>query len=220
MNGLLYLIIGSPNSCRLDTIAKSLDTNSVDCPSCVILPPEANSKEIPHSNWSWEEKTSSFNFKFGDEFLEYFLFFSNELELAGQIEATIATLANHPTLELARIVSFVDCNLLSEDIYPWLDGVAHFSDAMCFANRTNANGSLATEAIERYKSMRYPMETFFLSKCKDPPLNRILATTARRISHVFDPTDLLADDETFDRDPYLERLPNGNRVRPIPILKE
>ena len=143
--------------------------------------------------------------------------FSNQIEFADQIEATIKILDDNQHLKLARIVTFVDCDLLGkENMQSWMDGIAHFSDAICFSNRNNINSILLKEYTERYKSMHYPLETFILGK--NISANRIFCPTARRISHVFDSPELLDHDETPDNDPYLCQLPSGYRRTPIPKI--
>ena len=53
--------------------------------------------------------------------------------------------------------------------------------------------------------MRYPLETYILSTRKEPPINQILSHTPRRVSHVFDPPELLEGDETPEQDLYLRK---------------
>ncbi|MEC7393615.1 MAG: hypothetical protein VX839_01900, partial [Verrucomicrobiota bacterium] len=66
-------------------------------------------------------------------------------------------------------------------------------------------------------SMRYPLETYVLNN-KALPISSLLNPVARRISHVFDPLDLLDKNESIESDPYLERHANGERVRKIPLI--
>ena len=51
---------------------------------------------------------------------------------------------------------------------------------------------------------------------KNTPWARILDPTPRRLSHVFDSSELLDSDELPENDRYLEKLPGGDRARDIP----
>jgi hypothetical protein len=147
---------------------------------------------------------------------EWFLFLCKELDLADQIEASIALLNENPQLKLCRVISFIDSHLIGSDNFnSWFDGVAHFSDAICFSNRTNTNGSLVSQLIEKYKTMRYPMETYILSAKKEPPINQIFSHSPRRVTHVFDPSDLLDEEDTPAQDVFLGKLANGSRKNTI-----
>ena len=216
MTGLLYLVINTPNSHSLETVSLSLDTN-LETKAIILLPTDWSRSRVDQQKWAWNENDSSFEFPTIKDCNEHFLFFSNQIEFADQIEATIKILDDNQNLKLARIVTFVDCDLLGkENMQSWMDGIAHFSDAICFSNRNNINSILLKEYTERYKSMHYPLETFILGK--NISANRIFCPTARRISHVFDSPELLDHDETPDNDPYLCQLPSGYRRTPIPKI--
>ena len=119
-------------------------------------------------------------------------------------------------IEIGRILTFINSDYLIKIdplLQDWIDGCAHFSDAFCFSNRTNQNAQALSSIIDRYKTMRYPMETFILAKSKAPPIDNILCPVSRRISHIFDPKDLLDLNETPDNDPFLVRQPNGKRIK-------
>ena len=170
----------TPNSHSLETVSLSLDTNPKT--NAIILLPTDWSHSRVDQKWAWNEKDSSFEFSLRT--VKNIFSFSNQIELADQIEATIKILDDNQHLKLARIVTFVDCDLLGkENMQSWMDGIAHFSDAICFSNRNNINSILLKEYTERYKSMHYPLETFILGK--NISANRIFCPTARRISHVF-----------------------------------
>jgi hypothetical protein len=64
--------------------------------------------------------------------------------------------------------------------------------------------------------MRYPMETFILGK-KNNPWTRILDPTPRRLSHVFDPVELLDDEDLPEHDRYLSRLASGEYKQKVPL---
>ena len=217
MEGDLYLIISTPNSGAVETL--SLGLGDKDQEILFVFPDKIPTSGSHSIEWKMEDG----RFKIGkmekQKTQEWFLFFSNILDLADQIESSLTLLAENTGLNLCRIISFVDSNLLKvENFNSWMDGVVHFSDAICFSNRSNENGSAVSQLIERYKSMRYPLETYILSSRKEPPINQILSHTPRRVSHIFDPPELLEGDESPEQDLYLERLANGNRKKVIPEL--
>lgn len=219
MKGLLYLVIGTPNSEGISILSKHAEQDKEAKKAQILLPPQNSEQICSHSNWKWVEENFFFESSADKETEEWFLFLSNQFNLADQFEASLELLNTHSSLELVRVISFVNCDDLDhKDIVEWMDGVAHFSDILCFSNRTNANGKKLNELIERYKSMHYPLESIILSKRKSIPLNQILSSIPRRITHIFEPTELLEDNDSPDQDCYLKKLPNGNRCRTIPII--
>ena len=219
MKGLLYLVIGTPNSDGISILSKHAEQDKEAKKAQILLPSQNPDEICSHSNWKWVEENFFFESSADKETEEWFLFLSNQFNLADQFEASLELLDSHNSLELARVISFINCDVLDhKDIVEWMDGVAHFSDILCFSNRTNANGKKLNELIERYKSMHYPLESIILSKRKSIPLNQILSTIPRRITHIFEPSELLEDNDSPDQDCYLKKLPNGNRCRSIPII--
>ena len=66
--------------------------------------------------------------------------------------------------------------------------------------------------------MRYPMETFILPKSKDPPIDKYYSPYARRITHIFDPIDMLDPEESPAKDPFLKGKPMENELsRYLPL---
>jgi len=219
MKGLLYLVIGTPNSDGISIISKHTEQDKGADQSQILLPPQNPDPICSHSNWKWVKGNFIFESSTDGEIKDWFLFLSNRINLADQFEASLELLNSQNSLELARVISFVNCDELDhEDIIGWMDGVAHFSDILCFSNRTNANGQKLNEIVERYKSMHYPLESIILSKRKSLPINQILSTIPRRITHIFEPSELLEDNDSPDQDCYLKKLSNGNRCRSIPII--
>tara|TARA_B100001093_G_scaffold516711_1_gene596123 strand:+ start:124 stop:789 length:666 start_codon:yes stop_codon:yes gene_type:complete len=219
MKGLLYLVIGTPKADGISIICKHTEQERGANNSKILLPPENQEQICTFSNWKWVEGKFFFESAADEQNEEWFLFLSNQINLADQLEASLELLNAQILLELARVISFVNCDDLDhKDIVEWMDGVAHFSDILCFSNRTNTNGKKLNEFVERYKSMHYPLESIILSKRKSTPLNQILSTIPRRITHIFEPSELLEDNDSPDQDFYMQKLPNGNRCRTIPNI--
>ena len=65
--------------------------------------------------------------------------------------------------------------------------------------------------------MRYPMETYVISSTKRGKIANLLNPTTRRISHIFDSSELLESEDTPLNDPYLAKMANGKRQKSIPI---
>ena len=221
MSKYLYLIIETPGCRTLDFLDQAIEKDNLR--KSVFLhtddPRLASNEE--YSPWSL---TGDNYFQFSEhsplEFEESFLLLTNQSCLATQLEAVVVFLSQQPEMEIGRIISFIHCPVLEnqpDNFFNWLDGVAHFSDCFCFVDRSNQNGSSLKEVEDRYKTLRYPLETFQLAK-KSNRWAQILNPSPRRVSHIFDTPDLLDEEDTVENDPFLKKLPNGIRQRSIPLL--
>ena len=151
---------------------------------------------------------------------ELFLFFSPFLDLSDQFESVCLDLKNREELLLSRVISFIDADRLEnkdQTLRSWIDATAHFSDVLCITNRKNQNGKSVGDLFKRYENMRYPMETYVISSTKRGKIANILNPTTRRISHIFDSSELLESQDTPLSDPYLTKLANGNRQKSTPF---
>lgn len=220
MEGILHIILGTPESGRRSNLSAANIEEEQPERVHFLLPDELSSSELPYSTWTW--KKPGFHFKSTQiETAEtFFLFFSNKLDLADQFEATLDLLAFNEKLRIGRVVLFINSSLLAKANEPtnvWVESAGHFADAICFTNRENANAKAISKCKESFANMRYPLETYLLGSKKVPPLERILALTPRRISHIFDPPDLLDSEDSPQNDPFLAKMANGRRERPIPL---
>lgn len=219
MSTVLYPIIESPGASALKYLAQA--TNRFAEGSHVLLPSslqyDGNFENIHF--WQFAEN-GAFSLPFIDlnQPEECFLLLETKHCLASQIEALLTLLRSSQFFKLGRILSFISaefvyCQLETQSA--WFDGVAHFSDVFCFLERTNQNSSSIKLLMDRYQTLRYPLEFYQLAK-KSNPWSRILSPSPRRVSHIFDSSELLEEDDTPENDPFLRRHPNGNRERPIP----
>ncbi|MBT5715741.1 MAG: hypothetical protein HOI70_02385 [Opitutae bacterium] len=216
MKGVLHIVIGTPNSNRRSTLAHAINYVEDEPSSFFLLPHKLDFFDLPGTHWMWTDNKFVIKNLETDKIDEWFLFFSNEIDLADQFETLKEFIDQQEKLEIGRILTFINADYLNEIdplLQDWIDGCAHFSDAFCFSNRTNQNAQALSSLLDRYKTMRYPMETFILAKSKAPPIDNILCPVSRRISHIFDPNDLLDPNETPDNDPFLVRQPNGKRIK-------
>lgn len=221
----LYIILESSDSGGFEFLLDGL--NDFNRQGFHFLLPESTEHTIgPDQKKNvtfWSDKVSSnlsYNLSKNEENTDLFLFFSPFINLSDQFESLLGQTDKLSNIEIGRIISFLDANILHE-ISPqfqlWLDAVAHFSDVLCIFNRSNQNGKAVKMTIDRYENMRYPMETYLISQNKKGKLLNILNPIARRITHIFDSPDLLDLEETPKDDPYLKKLTNGKREKVVPI---
>ena len=224
-NYSVYVIIETPDSGGFEFLLNGLsDSNEENFH--FLLPGSLQNKINPelkkHCSFWLDINTSelSINLNKYKEKPDLFLFFSPFLNLNDQFECLLDQIEKVSVIQISRVISFVNANIMTElspNLLLWLDAVAHFSDVLCFSNRTNENGKAVKKIIDRYEDMCYPMETYLISQNKKGKILNILNPTARRISHIFDSPDLLDTEETPLNDPYLKKLITGKREKVIPI---
>jgi hypothetical protein len=221
MSKYLYVIIETPGCSTLDFLDQAIEKDNLRKSVSLHTDDPRLSDSKDYSTWSL---TADNHFQFPEQnpqdYEESFIILSNQSCLATQLEAVVAFLSQQPDIEIGRIISFIHCPVLEnqpDNFFNWLDGVAHFSDCFCFVDRSNQNGSFLKDVEDRYKTLRYPLETFQLGK-KTNSWAQILNPSPRRVSHIFDTPDLLDEEDTVENDPFLKKLPNGIRERSIPLL--
>ena len=222
---LLYIVIETPDSGAFEFLDISLKDSSEE--TFFYIPTSKNTEKGSYTakNISlWNDKeTPSFSLKELSQIKlesESFLFFSPILDISDQFELLIQQIEKEPAFEIARVISFVNAEELlkvNSILQSWLDAAAHFSDALCITNRSNENGNDVGKLLKRYEDMRYPMESYLISKSKRGKIANILNPTPRRISHIFDSPELLDAEDTPWNDPYLLELVNGRREKNIPV---
>ena len=221
MKGDLFVVIDTPDSGSLDILKHAISETESSPKTCFLLPDLLKHKNLIQSNWKWDK--NCFQFENQATFDEWFLVLSDQFNLADQIEALLNLLKSEPNLKLIRVLSFINAEILdldNKEFQKWLDGCAHFSDFLCFTNRSNENSNKISATQERYKNMFYPMQTMILGSKKNPPINQILAPISLRISHVFDHSDILEPDDCPENDPYLSNKSNNERNNPIPLFSQ
>jgi hypothetical protein len=221
MSNYLYLIIDTPGCRTVDFLDQAIEKDNLRKSIFLHTDDPRLTGGEEYSSWSLtEDNHFQFSEQSPENFEESFLLLSNQSCLASQLEAMVGFLCQQSEIEIGRIISFIHCPLLEnqpDNFFNWLDGVAHFSDCFCFVDRSNQNGSFLKEVEDRYKTLRYPLETFQLGK-KSNRWAQILNPSPRRVSHIFDTPDLLDEEDTVENDPFLKKLPNGIRERSIPLL--
>ena len=221
----LYIVLETPQSGAIEYLINGME-DSID-KALFHIPKSQNLKrELKDSNkivfWD-DENPSSSSIELIEKtkgLEELFLFFSPFIDLSDQFESVCLDLKNREELLLSRVISFIDADRLEnkdQTLRSWIDATAHFSDVLCITNRKNQNGKSVGDLFKRYENMRYPMETYVISSTKRGKIANILNPTTRRISHIFDSSELLESQDTPLSDPYLAKLANGNRQKSIPI---
>jgi hypothetical protein len=221
MSKFLYVIIETPGCRTLDFLDQAIEKDNLRKSVFLHTDDQRLASNEEYSTWSL---TGDNHFQFSkqnpQDFEESFFLLDNHSCLATQLEAVVGLLSQQPEIEIGRIISFIHCPVLEnqpDGFFYWLDGVAHFCDCFCFVDRSNQNGSFLKEVEDRYKTLRYPLETYQLGKTSNR-WAQILNPSARRVSHIFDTPDLLDEEDTVENDPFLKKLPNGTRERSIPLL--
>ena len=78
MKGLLYLVIGTPNSDGISIISKHTEQDKEANKAQILLPPQKSDQICSHSNWKWVEGKFFLVSSTDEETEEWFLFFSNQ----------------------------------------------------------------------------------------------------------------------------------------------
>lgn len=220
MENILYLVIETPGAGAFSLIETATSEDSPQPHLYIHSLNQSDSKIENTGSFDLENGNVSFsglNISTGQD---NFVFLSNTFQLADQIESFVKLIEEEPEINMGRILTFIDSNILTSPPHQfeeWTDAVSHFSDCVLFVNRTNDNASAIQRVMDRYGNMHYPMETFILGK-KNNPWSRILDPTPRRLSHVFDPPELLDSEDLPENDRFLARLATGDRKRRIPLI--
>ena len=220
MNTTIHLVIETPGATAFQ-ILKDATEDDLTTPK-FIFPPE--STPVPENNLIWKWSTDDPKMIFptidSENLNECFLFISNNLDLADQLEEISDELEKNSDFSIGKVLFFIFSPILLSpptDFQEWIDASAHFADAMLFTERNNENAAMIKSYQDRYSTLRYPMESIVLGK-KNNPWARILESFPRRISHIFDPQDLLDTEDHVEIDRYLDRLPTGQRKQSIPLV--
>jgi hypothetical protein len=137
--------------------------------------------------------------------------------------------------ELARIFCVVNCQLAEKHtkLFAWYEACIHFSDVVLLNHREGVPNKWIGDFTGRFAGKFYPCLFEFVKegRVKNPAL--VLAPVARRMSHLFDEQEWIADEDEDDQeegeeevemklveDPYLERRNGGRRVHEIPHIAD
>jgi len=147
-------------------------------------------------------------------------------------------------MTLARIISVIHCQLglAHQALFAWFEACVHFSDVVLLNKQTDGTENWMKNFRQHFQKHCYPCEFQLVKKGKIENPASALYPQPRRLSLIFDdledacappnpfedsPGDWQFEEEKEDReyfdseirpDPYLERLPNGLRAKPIPDI--
>ena len=165
-----------------------------------------------------------------------FILFDGRMNPVDQIEGFKAWLTERG-MEVARVLCVVNCKLLETHpkLFAWYEACIYFSDVVLLNQREDVPNKWIGDFKGKFEHKFYPCLFEFVreGRVKNPAL--VLAPVARRMSHVFDEQEWVAEDEEDDEDeqaegdevgmkpeedPYLERRNGGRRVHEIPNIAE
>ena len=165
-----------------------------------------------------------------------FFLLDGRLNPVDQIEALRSWLSDR-VLEVARVLCVVNCQLLEKHpkLFAWYEACIHFSDVVLLNQRDGVPNKWIGDFKGKFEHKFYPCLWEFVreGRVRNPAL--VLAPVARRMSHVFDEQEWIAEDDEDDEDlqeegeevemkaeedPYFERRNGGRRVHEIPHIAD
>jgi hypothetical protein len=135
--------------------------------------------------------------------------------------------------QVARVLFIVDCKLAERNpkLFAWFEACIHFSDVVLLNRREGVANKWIGDFRKKFEDKFYPCLFEFVKggKVSNPAL--ILAPVARRMSHVFDEAEWIAEEDEDEQeegeeevemkpeeDPYLERRMGGRWVLELPDI--
>lgn len=129
--------------------------------------------------------------------------------------------------QLTRIITVIDCKSLSENNSQnsWYEAAVHFSDMVLLNRREGVSEKWIKDMVTERKKQFHPTRFELVKKNKvNNPID-VLDGQAYRTSLYFDDLIPIEEDEFEDLlpedlkiDPYIERLANGKRSKPVALL--
>lgn len=239
MSSDIYFILGSAGAGRREVILDLIE-GGFDDSEQVLVAVANNEKASPmDEQLSAREQTQVIQYESLAELdvaesSAVFILARGDAEPGEEIEAFQSWLKRSGE-NLARILMIVDCSLAEREpkLEPWFDCCIHFADVVLLNRREQVSPKWMRAFEKRYTSQHLPclFELVKKGRVKNPP--QILDPLARRYSLLFDDIDAIDQmefdpdnlpEETIDlvapADPWLERLPSGQRAKPVPDIRE
>jgi hypothetical protein len=238
---LIYLILGSGGSGRREVLADLIEGGLGDADRAAVLLSSAEWDDpqdgrLPNlSPWTMGPE-NQVEADMPADATHIFIVFDGRLNPVDQIEGFKSWLGDRGA-EVARVLCVVNCRLLEQNpkLFAWYEACIHFSDVVLLNGREGVPNKWIADFRGKFEHKFYPCLFEFVKegRVKNPAL--ILAPVARRMSHVFDEQDWIAEDEDDDEDeqqegeevemklvedPYLERRNGGRRVHEIPNIAD
>jgi hypothetical protein len=238
---LVYLILGSAGSGRRQVLSDLIEggLGEADRPAVLLSStewPDPVDAKLPNaSRWTLAPE-NQVEAEMPANATHVFIVFDGRLNPVDQIEGFKAWLGDRAT-EVARVLCVVNCQLLEKTpkLFAWYEACIHFTDIVLLNNRDGVPNKWIGDFKGKFEHKFYPCLFEFVKEgsVKNPAL--VLAPVARRMSHVFDEQEWIAEDEEDDEeeqeegeevemkaaeDPYLERRNGGRRVHEIPNIAD
>jgi len=244
---LFYLILGLPGSGRREVVADLVAAGLDKEEKAAIYLPTSEGTHASDELLQAQEKATVLGWEFSGDAFEWedlpgdadyvFWVLDGWANMADQLELLEKWIARQH-FSLARVIAVVHCQ--AEIDHPKLkayhDACAHFADSMLLNRREDAPNKWVKDFIERYQKEHLPVLIEYVKKGKVPNPAAVLEPEARRVTMLFDEMDTMDAidelefdegieevDEPFDiegkADPWLERLPGGQRRKTLPDVR-
>ena len=243
-----YLVLGTPGSGRCgvvdDVIAKAMGENDF----CAVFisrneaPTDFDKKIASAPNagfvhYAGLENAAEKMLALDENKITHVFYIADSTKsLADEVE-NFKLLVDGGKIRLARIWSLIDCGMLyffQNETQAYADALSHFADCLLLSRRSYVPNKFVNDLMLRYEKMRQPHLVELVDKnFRVAHPIELLIEEARRITMIFDdfdPIDELDLDEenlpeepfSLERkpDPYMLRLNNGMRAKPLPDVSE
>jgi hypothetical protein len=238
---LVYLVVGAAGSGRREVLADLIENGlgEADKPAVLVSeaewadPADARLGEV--GRWSMQADIHV-QAEMPADASHVFVLFDGRMNPVDQIEGFKAWLADKAT-EVSRVLCVVNCELLEKNpkLFAWYEACIYFSDVVLLNQREGVSNKWISDFKGKFEHKFYPCLFEFVKEggVKNPAL--VLDPIPRRMSHVFDEQDWIAEDDDDDEDeqkegdevemkavedPYLERRNGGRRVHEIPHIAD
>ena len=234
-------MLGAAGSGRREVLADLIDggLGEADRPAVLLSStetPDPRDASFPSpGRWTLGHE-NSVDAEFPAGATHVFILFDGRMNPVDQIEGFKGWLGDRGH-EVARVFCVVNCQLLERNpkLFAWYEACIHFTDVVLLNRREGVSNKWMGDFKAKFTDKYYPCLFEFVKdgSVKNPPL--VLAPVARRMSHIFDEQDWVAEDEDDDEDEqeegeevemkpdtdsYLERRNGGRRVHEIPHIED
>jgi hypothetical protein len=238
---LVYLVLGAAGSGRREVLADLIEDGLGDEDKSAVLvsstewsdPADGKFSGLARWTMAAENRVEA---EMPAGATHVFILFDGRMNPVDQIEAFKSWLGERST-EVARVICVVNCRLLEKNpkLFAWYEACIYFTDVVLLNQRDDVPNKWIGDFKGKFEHKFYPCLFEFVreGRVKNPAL--VLAPVARRMSHVFDEQEWIAEDEDDDEDeqlegeevemkveedPYLERRNGGRRVHEIPHIED
>ncbi len=244
---LVYFILGTPGSGRREIVRDLIENGLAPEDQVLVLLAQSDAAELAEEKLAQRPKTEVRRcvwtatalpeLKLPEGGTVFFLADSHADPIT-QIESLKPWLVQHGA-ELARIITVVDCAFAAEHaaLRHWYEASIHFSDVVILTKREGVANKWVSDFLGHYHDLCSPSLFIQLKKGGLPNPALVLDPLPRRFSQYFEEEEELSgieietddeegvvegeeDDGLVKPEAYFERLRSGQRVKPLPNLKD